>query len=124
VIYLDTHVAAWLYAGRADLLSSRAAELVEEGPLRISPMVTLELQSLFEIERVAERAVVVVEALKRDLGLHVCDLPFDQVVGASLDHDFTRDPFDRLIVSQAELRRAPLVTKDRAMRDVYSRAVW
>ena len=124
MIYLDTHVVAWLYAGRVDLLSSRAAELVEEGPLRISPMVSLELQYLFEIERVSTPAAVVLEALGRDLGLRICDLPFENVVSASLDLAFTRDPFDRLIVSQAELRRAPLVTKDRTLRDAYSRAVW
>ncbi len=124
VIHLDTHVAAWLYAGRADLLSRRAAELIEEGPLRVSPMATLELQYLFEIERVSRPALVVIEALKREFGLRVCDLPFEQVVSASLEHDFTRDPFDRLIVSQAELGRAQLLTKDRAMREAYSRAVW
>ncbi len=124
MIYLDTHVAAWLYAGRADLLSQSAAERIEEGPLRISPMVTLELQYLYEIERVSEPAAVVLEALRRGFGLRICDLPFEEVVSASLEHDFTRDPFDRLIVSQAELRRAPLVTKDRAMRAAYPRAVW
>ena len=46
LIYLDTHVAAWLYAGRADLLSKRAHTLIDAEELRISPAVILELQYL------------------------------------------------------------------------------
>lgn len=44
--YFDTHVVAWLYAGRVDLFSRRAATAIEDGELLISPMVTLELQYL------------------------------------------------------------------------------
>ncbi len=36
-IYLDTHVVAWLYAGRVDLLSTRARTLIDAEELRISP---------------------------------------------------------------------------------------
>ncbi|HLK10954.1 MAG TPA: hypothetical protein VKW76_06200 [Candidatus Binatia bacterium] len=42
LIYLDTHVVAWLYAGRVDLLSARAIQLVNDEDLRISPAVVLE----------------------------------------------------------------------------------
>jgi PIN domain nuclease of toxin-antitoxin system len=124
VIYLDTHVVAWLYAGRSDLLSTHARRLLETEVLLVSPTVVLELQYLFELERVADPAVAVTGALERDLGLRLCDLPFEKVVSGALDVPWTRDPFDRLIVSQAELRRAPLVTKDRSILDHYARAIW
>ena len=71
MIYLDTHVVAWLYAGRTDLLSSEARTLIEAEALLISPIVQLELQSLFEIERVSEPATTVTGALARDLGLEL-----------------------------------------------------
>ena len=37
---------------------------------------------------------------------------------------WTRDPFDRMIVAQAALREAPLLTKDRVLHEHYDRAVW
>jgi len=43
LIHLDTHVVAWLYEPRTDLLSRRATALVEGGSLQISPAVMLEL---------------------------------------------------------------------------------
>lgn len=44
LIYLDTHVAAWLYAGRVDLFTARGTRLVDEEELRVSPAVVLELE--------------------------------------------------------------------------------
>jgi hypothetical protein len=36
-IYADTHVVACLFAGRFDLIPSRAQRLIEDNPLVISP---------------------------------------------------------------------------------------
>jgi PIN domain nuclease of toxin-antitoxin system len=124
VIYLDTHVVSWMFAGRLDLFPPEVRELLEESDLLISPAVKLELQYLFEIRRTAEPAKVVLASLGREVGLKVCDLPFSDVVEIALSLDWTRDPFDRLLVSQAELRQAPLLTKDRNIRDHFPRAVW
>jgi PIN domain nuclease of toxin-antitoxin system len=124
LIYLDTHVVAWLYAGRTDLLPPGVRALLEEHDLLVSPAVELELQYLYEIGRAADPAKDVIGALERDLGLKICDLPFAGVVEMALDQNWTRDPFDRLIASQAMLRGAALVTRDRAIRDHFPQAVW
>lgn len=124
LIYLDTHVAAWLYAGALDLVPDPVRELLEREDLLVSPMVVLELQYLFEIQRTAEPAEAVLGTLERQLGLAVCDLSFRDVALKALRESWTRDPFDRVIVSQAALRGAPLVTKDRAMHTHYPKAVW
>jgi PIN domain nuclease of toxin-antitoxin system len=124
LIYLDTHVAAWMFAGRTDLLPAAVQAYVESCDLLISPAVELELQYLFEIRRTAEPAQVVVEALQREVGLKVCDLPFRDVVAVALSQSWTRDPFDRLIVSQALLRQTPLATRDRVMRAHCPLAFW
>ena len=124
VIYLDTHVVAWLYGGRTDLIPPRARALIEDNPVLASPMVALELQYLFETGRTAEPAQTVLQALGRDLGLRLCDLPFADVAGAAVRQSWTRDPFDRIIVAQAAVRRAPLVTRDAEIRAHYTRSVW
>lgn len=124
VIYVDTHVVAWLFAGRLDLIPARARTLIEDLPVLISPMVALELEYLFETGRTSESARGVLQALSREIGLRMCDLPFPDVAGAALRQSWTRDPFDRVIVAQAAVRRAPLVTKDANIRAHYDRAMW
>ena len=66
----------------------------------------------------------VVEAVRESIGLEVCDLSFAQVVARSLSENWTRDPFDRLIVSQAAVRASRLLTKDATIQQNYSEAVW
>ncbi len=125
VIYLDTHVVAWLYASGDQLLSGDALRRIEEADeIRISPMVRLELQYLYEIGRVAEPATLALDALQAATGLRMCDAPFPAVARAAEGETWTRDPFDRIIVAQAALRAAPLVTKDRSLHEHYDRAVW
>jgi PIN domain nuclease of toxin-antitoxin system len=124
LIYADTHVVAWLYAGRADLIPPRARALLEDNSMLVSPMVALELEYLFETGRTAEPARRVLHTLGREIGLQVCDLPFPDVVEVAARQSWTRDPFDRIIVAQAALRRAPLVTRDAAIRAHYTRALW
>ncbi len=124
VVHLDTHVAAWLYAGRTDLFPDRARDLLENEELIVSPMVRLELQYLFEVGKTTQPAEAVMAALHRQLDVRFCGLSFDSVTNAAATLDFTRDPFDRLIVAQADVAEAPLVSKDRGIRAAYPRAVW
>lgn len=125
MIYLDTHVAVWLYALGRDALSPPAAErLAGSDDIRVSPMARLELQYLYEVGRVTEPAARVVEALHAALGLSVCDAPFAAVSREAESYAWARDPFDRLIVAQAALHRAPLLTKDRVLHEHYPAALW
>jgi len=125
VIYLDTHVVAWLYAsGAAALSPAAAAAIARADDVRVSPMVRLELQYLWEMGRVSEPAGSVLDALHAALGLTACSASFPAVVAEAERSAWTRDPFDRLIVAQAALSGAPLVTKDEAMHREYAGAIW
>jgi PIN domain nuclease of toxin-antitoxin system len=37
---------------------------------------------------------------------------------------WTRDPFDRVIIAQAEVESVSLLSRDQPMRDHFKRAVW
>lgn len=124
LIYLDTHVMAWLYAGQAERIPTTARQAINDSEVLISPMALLELQYLIEIGRFTDPVEQVLAVLARDLGLKICDLPFPQIARHALDLSWTRDPFDRLIVSQASLREAPLLTKDQDIHQHYHGAVW
>ncbi len=56
LIYLDTHIVVWLYAGLTAKLSDCAKHLINENELYISPIVRLELQYLYEIGRITEKS--------------------------------------------------------------------
>ena len=124
IAYLDTHVAAWLFAGDVTRLSAAARAAIEKDDLLVSPAVVLELQYLYETKRVADAAEQVVDDLRHRLSVRVCDLPFPDVARRATTVSWTRDPFDRLIVAQAAVREARLVTKDRILRRRYSGSVW
>ncbi len=125
LIYLDTHVVAWLYAGHLDRLTTKAiARINGDDELRISPAVVLELEYLKEIGRLTVGGNAIVLGLSAQLGLRVCDLAFAAVIESSLDQSWTRDPFDRIIVGHAALARAPLLTKDQTIRRHYRKSVW
>jgi PIN domain nuclease of toxin-antitoxin system len=79
---------------------------------------------LFEIGRVRAPAVHVFDELAATLGLRLCDAPLPAIVVEAERYTFTRDPFDRLIVAQAALHDAPLVTRDEGIRAAYPRARW
>lgn len=124
MIYLDTHVVVWLYAGLVEKLSQPARVLINEHEIEISPIVRLELQYLHEIGRVTEDANVVVADLSSRIGLNVCKKRFNAIIGRAIGLSWTRDPFDRLIVANADLNDNILVSKDQDILDHYHHARW
>ena len=124
MIYLDTHVVVWLYAGEHARIARPARRLIDTEPLFISPVLLLELAFLEETGRIRAQARTIFTELQELVALSVCDLPFAEVSIASLQLKWTRDPFDRLIVAQALARGARLITKDRFIRRHFKDAVW
>jgi len=124
MVYLDTHVVAALDRRELDSFSRRAIEAIERADdIRISPMVVLELEYLRQIKRIKDAAMHIVNDLSVSIGLRICDLPFADVALQAVDEDWTRDPFDRIIVAQARLAKATLITRDTAIHKRYDKAL-
>jgi PIN domain nuclease of toxin-antitoxin system len=124
IAYLDTHAAMRIADGRARI-GREAARLIQRADLRVSPMVLLELEYLYEIGRIKLPAKDILRKLEHELGVEVCDLPFADVASAALDEKWTRDAFDRIIVAQARLNGlATLVSSDESIAEHYPRTVW
>ena len=124
MIFLDTHVVVWLYAGEVDRFPPQARRALESESLVISPMVLLELQYLHELSRVSQDPALIVNELEKSLGLAVRRDEFERIIIAALMENWTRDPFDRIIVAHANLASAPLLTKDASIRQHYRQALW
>ena len=124
MIYLDTHVVIWLYADLAEKFSPHARLLINENDLLISPIVSLEIQYLYEVNRITVGSNAIISDLKQRIGLRICDAPFGEVTAQAIALSWTRDPFDRLIVAQAKVRGSPLLTKDEMILARFEDAVW
>lgn len=124
MVYLDTHVVVWLYAGLTERFSEPVRGLINDHEVFISPIVRLELQYLHEVQRVTDEAHTIVADLANRIGLQVCSRPFNQIVTRALTCTWTRDPFDRLIVANAALRDNYLVSKDQTILGNYVHARW
>ena len=124
MIYLDTHVVVWLYAGKIKKLSEKAKELINGHEVIISQIVRLELQYLFEIQRVTDEANEIVFDLSDRIGLKMCDKNLNTIISGALDFSWTRDPFDRIIVATAAINHNILVAKDHNILENYEKAMW
>jgi len=125
VIYLDTHVLIWLYTSVRKSISPAAYAAIEASEdLRISPMVLLEIDFLYEINRINAGSNEIFTYLHHHLGLTVCDRLFVDVVATAATQDWTRDPFDRLIVAHAALGNDQLISKDSIIQTHYSETIW
>ena len=73
MIYLDTHVVAWLYAGLTDKLTDIAKTLINENEVYISPIVRLELQYLYDIKRIKDEPDAIISYLSEQIDLKICN---------------------------------------------------
>jgi PIN domain nuclease of toxin-antitoxin system len=122
LIYLDTHIVVWLYAGLLEKFSQSIKIILNENEISISPIVRLELQYLYEIERVREPAHAIVADLADRIGLRTYEKDFNAIVSQAIKLTWTRDPFDRLIVANAALNDNILISKDPNILDHYPHA--
>ncbi len=114
----------WLYAGQVAKFNPLIRELINEQDLYISPIVRLELQYLYEIQRIMDDATTVITDLSNRVGLTVCDKDWNSIISRSILLTWTRDPFDRLIVAHADLNHNILLSKDETILRNYVYATW
>lgn len=124
MIFLDTHAVVWLFEKNFKAFSPYGLECIKHAPIAVSPMAVLELSYLFEIKRISHTASQITTALTSEIGLAIDDTPFAEVVETATGITWTRDPFDRLIVAQAQCNDAPLLTKDNTLISGYDQAFW
>jgi PIN domain nuclease of toxin-antitoxin system len=113
-LLLDTHFLIWLVLG-----SKRLAEfpwLDRHRPWAVSPVSFLEIQFLAEVGRLSVRNPEFTNTVMDDTRFTVDDIPLAAIVRHALSLNWTRDPFDRLLVAHSSARRVALCTTDRGIR--------
>ena len=124
VVFLDTHIAVWLYAGLVEKISDNAKQAIDNYDVLISPLVRLELQYLYEIGRITVKPDTIIKALFKAIGLKISETPLQQIIDEALKIRWTRDIFDRLLSAEAKLLGEGLITADETIRSNLNLAVW
>ncbi|MBI4235422.1 PIN domain-containing protein [Candidatus Peregrinibacteria bacterium] len=124
MILIDTHVVIWLYSGEIELFSEKAKREIQENELVTSPIIKLELQYLFEIKKISRKPNEILAELHKKTGLRILKCDFAELIEESLKLNWTRDPFDRLIVAQSLLTNIRLLTKDQTILKNHKLSFW
>jgi len=124
LIFLDTHVAIWLYSGRLDLFRPKVLRLINDNQVCISHWVRLEMKYLNEIGRINQHPDMIIDALIDEIGLVFSNNSIERIVSQAIHLDFTRDPFDRIIVADAYINNSYLISKDQNIRKNYKYTLW
>lgn len=124
IVYLDTHIVVWLYAGLVGKLTKSAKEKIEDSDVMISEIVRLELQYLYEIHRITDTPEKIIGSLSQSIGLKVSDCVLADIIDQALTIDWTRDVFDRLIVAESMASQRELISADENIRNHYERTIW
>lgn len=123
-VYLDTHAVVWLYTKELNKFSKNGLEILKNNYLLISPMAKLELQYLYDKNRVNASPDQVINSLRQVIHLNICQKNWLDIVNVALTCDFTRDAFDRLIVAHAMLNNSILISKDSNLTKHYQNCIW
>ena len=85
IAYVDTQVLLWALDAEFQHLSATAMEALGHATLLVSPMVMLELEYLYEVQRTTWTSRDARFRMERDLNTTVCHLPLSKVTDAALD---------------------------------------
>ena len=114
-LLLDTHFLLWLLLGSKRLIEFPWLDSYR--PWGVSPVSLLEIQFLAEIGRLSVRNPEFTNSVSNDRRFAIDDITLATVVRVALGFDWTRDPFDRLLVAHSSARRVPFCTIDRNIRN-------
>lgn len=123
-MFLDTHAVIWLYQKERHLFTPRGQSMIDIEDLFISLVVELEIEYLFEIDKISVRSTDIVQYLQNKIGLKISGSPLEEIIKKGVTMKWTRDPFDRIITAHAAAEDAVLLTKDRLIQKHYPKAVW
>jgi PIN domain nuclease of toxin-antitoxin system len=122
-LLLDTHAALWFVGGDKRLSEIAHRHLTDRSNLvLLSAVVVLEVS----IKRALGKLRVSDEYMNLLLGAGVQALPLSIAHASAVEHlpSHHRDPFDRMLIAQASIEGAAVVTRDEAMRPYRVPLIW
>jgi PIN domain nuclease of toxin-antitoxin system len=82
------------------------------------------MKYLNEIGRINQKPDVIIDSLRDEIGLTFSVNNIERIISQAIHFDFTRDPFDRIIVADASVGNSRLISKDKKITDNYNKTIW
>jgi PIN domain nuclease of toxin-antitoxin system len=123
-LFLDTHILIWLYQRDGSKFSAKNRETLDISNLYMPVISFLEIQFLKEIKRITFSADELLDELRIDLPINITEANAITLIRKAVEFNWTRDPFDRLIIAETVLYNAKLLTKDSNILSNFHDAVW
>ncbi len=114
-VLLDTHIFIW-WNGDLSLLSPTALSLCEdkENTLVLSLASIWEMQIKYQLGKLTFNHPLpeIIQSQQRDNGVELLPITTEHIYALHNLSAYHRDPFDRLLIAQANVEQMPLVTAD------------
>jgi len=127
-ILLDTHAFLWWASERGARLSERAREVLTDGATEVA----FSIASVWEIAiKAGGGRIVLPDAAERYVPDRLRHHGFD-ILAIELSHTFRAgalpphhgDPFDRMLIAQAQIEGLPILTADPAISRYDVETIW
>ena len=125
-LLLDTHVLVWAVSERGRLSPAAAEALEREGAgLYLSAASVWELAIKIRLKKL-EMPLPLSAALEamRESGLKILDISAQHALAVQSLEDHHRDPFDRMLASQALCEDMTLVSADKMFKKYSIKTLW
>jgi PIN domain nuclease of toxin-antitoxin system len=126
-LLLDTHALIWWLAGD-DALSRRAREAIanEDNPVAVSAASAMEVATKFRIGRLAQAALLAqdFEAIIAEQGFAELAISVHHARIAGEMNIVHKDPFDRLLIAQAQAEDMVLVSNEALFDGFAVKRLW
>ncbi len=126
-VLLDTHAFLWAVMQPGEL-SAKTRKLLENQAtdVLVSAATAWEIATKFRLGKLPSAAPIVadIDDVARRLGARWLAISHAHAIKAGGYSQAHRDPFDRILVAQAEIEGLPLVSRDRALRQFGVKLLW
>ena len=111
-LLLDTQIVLWALADDARLRAAARVAMQEADELLVSAVSIWEVSIKSSLGKLRAPADLV--EIVRRTGMHPLPITWEHAASAGLLPPHHSDPFDRLLIAQAQIERLRILTEDRA----------
>jgi PIN domain nuclease of toxin-antitoxin system len=124
---LDTHTLLWSFSGSSSL-SARARRLIEDGSneILVSTVSAWEIGTKVRLGKLptGEELISDFSFYLKQLGVEALPISMEHALRAGRLPGEHRDPFDRMLIAQAQAEDIPIVSNDRIFDEYHVQRIW
>jgi len=126
-LLLDTHSLLWLAAGDGKRLSVMSRQLIEDNEntkyVSMATFWEIAIKLIIRKLELKKGFISIVEFVK-DAGFQIISISIEQIEIVKDLPLLHRDPFDRILIAQAENRNLTIVTVDKNIKLYNIKTIW